>query len=78
MVKGLVTMLNNHPGVDQKLPRGAALDGYSDIGIEIGMLVRAGFMRAGFMRAGLWGACRGRLCCLMSCRFPLALPLKPQ
>ncbi len=37
---GVKEMLNSHPDVDQKLPHGAGLSGYTDYAIEVGMLVR--------------------------------------
>ena len=41
VVAGVTELLNSHPDVDQKLPHGAGLAGYTDYAIEIGMLVRA-------------------------------------
>jgi len=41
IVAGVTDLLNSHPDVDQKLPHGAGLAGYTDYAIEIGLLVRA-------------------------------------
>ncbi len=40
IVAGVTDLLNSHPDVDQKLPHGAGLAGYTDYAIEIGLLVR--------------------------------------
>ena len=39
VVAGVKQMMNSHPDIDQKLPHGAGLSGYTDYAIEIGMLV---------------------------------------
>ena len=41
VVAGVKELLDSHPDVDQKLPHGAGLAGYTDYAIEIGLLVRA-------------------------------------